>query len=122
MKCFLLLLLFFVPAPMLWAQKSPVASLPPGRYITLLKQGSGKWSRGDIVLIDGSRYRITGGEEEGEYRTSITAQRVFFTSGPLKGAFARLMVHNSRPAIELPEAENSQNNLAAGVIAVLKPQ
>lgn len=121
MKSVLLFTVFFCSALLLHAQARQVAKLPPGRYISLLKQGAGKWERGDIILIDGNKYRITGQEETGEYRISITAQRIFFTSGPLRGAYARLMLHNSKPAIELPQAENSRQNLAAtDVIAVLK--
>lgn len=122
MKSFLLTVLFLTSVHLLQAQAKTVANLPAGRYITLVKEGSGKWSRGDIILIDDNRYKITGETEEGDYRTSITAQRIFFTSGPLRGAFARLMLHNSQPAIELPLAENSQKNLAAtDVIAIWKP-
>lgn len=121
MKSFLLFALLLCSTHWLHAQNAAVSNLPPGRYITLLKPGADKWERGDIILLNNNTYRISGGDETGEYRTSITAQRIFFTSGPLRGAFARLIQHNGKPAIELPQAENSHQQLAAAdVIAVLK--
>ncbi len=122
MKSYLLCtLLWFTMAVAHGQGGSVVSELPPGRYTALLKTGSAKWDRGDILLLNNSQYRISSEEEAGEYRISITAQRIFFTSGPLRGAFARLVLHHAKPAIELPLAENSHQRLAsADVIAVLR--
>ena len=121
MKLLLLFSFFSCSALLLNAQSKQVANLPIGRYVTLLKPGTAKWEHGDIILLDSNRYRISAQDEEGEYRTSITAQRIFFTSGPLRGAFARLVQQGGKPAIELPQAENSHQHLAsADVIAILK--
>lgn len=122
MKSSTICMLLLCAALSLQAQPKTVANLPPGQYIILLKQEGGQWTRGNIILINENRYRLTAEDEEGAYRISITAQRIFFTSGPLRGFFARLMLHSGQPAIELPQAENGgQQGIAAGVIAVWKP-
>ena len=70
-----------------------------------------KWERGDIILVNDSQYRISTSNEVGEYKFSVTAQRVFFTSGPLKSLYAKTSLTNNTPAIVLPVAENQQQGL-----------
>lgn len=106
-----------------YAQDAPVNQLPPGKYETVTKNAAGRWSRGDIQLLDNSHYRLTNEGEAGEYRFSVTAQRVFFTSGPLKGAFAKTSMQQNQPAIVIPLQENQHLvNLSAGadIVGVLK--
>jgi hypothetical protein len=91
--------------------QNPVNSLPPGKYETVSKTEQNKWERGDIILVNDSQYRISTSNEVGEYRFSVTAQRVFFTSGPLKSLYAKTSVFNNTPAIVLPVAENQQQGL-----------
>jgi hypothetical protein len=88
--------------------QNQVQSLPTGKYETVLKTTENKWEKGDIVLIDGNRYKLTTTSEEGDYRFSHAAQRIFFTSGPLKGLFARTSLSKSLPVIVLPVEENDQ--------------
>jgi hypothetical protein len=119
MKLILLFICFTLSAFNLQAQT--VTALPQGKYETQVR-GNGKWDKGDLVLIDNAHYKISSGEETGEYHFSVTAQRVFFTSGPLRGVFARTMLSNSSPAIVLPQAENGQLGikLASGDIIAAK--
>ncbi len=105
MKLFLLSTLFLFTAPSLQAQK--VDHLPAGKYETVIKN-KGKWDKGDLVLLDEGHYKITSTNEAGEYRFSVTAQRIFFTSGPLKGIFAKTTQTNNAPAILIPLTENQQ--------------
>jgi hypothetical protein len=96
--------------------------LPSGKYETLIKN-NGKWDKGDIVLLDEGHYKITTSNETGEYRFSITAQRLFFTSGPLKGVFAKTTLNNNSPSILIPLSENQQLGLklaSADVVAYLR--
>jgi hypothetical protein len=61
----------------------------------------------------------------GEYRYSATAQRVLFTSGALKGAFARAALNGSDLAIVLPARENEELGMklsGADIWAVYKKQ
>ena len=120
MKLFLLSTLFLFTVLSTKAQE--VKTLPAGRYETAIKN-NGKWEKGDIVLLDDSHYKITSASESGEYRFSATAQRVFFTSGPLKGVFAKTTLANGSPAILLPLSENQQLGLklaTADIVGALK--
>jgi hypothetical protein len=83
-----------------------VNDLPPGKYETRIQDF--KWEKGDIELLDNSRYRISSSNETGDYRFSVTAQRVFFTSGPLKGIYAKTQLVNNSPGIFIPLNENQQ--------------
>ena len=67
--------------------------------------------QGDIILVNDNQYRISTSNEVGEYRFSVTAQRVFFTSGPLKSLYAKTSTSNNTPIIVLPVAENQQQGL-----------
>lgn len=120
MKLILLYTFLFFNYMPLNAQQGLINELPSGRYETSLKPGSSKWDRGDIILLDQSRYRISTSDSVGEYRFSKAAQRILFTSGPLRAAFAKVTRLGKKPAIELPRTENYHQQLAsADVVAVL---
>jgi len=108
MKSFLLAL--FIVLLSCGRADAQVNTLPAGKYETVSTNQS-KWERGDIILIDGSKYRVSTSNEVGDYRFSVTAQRVFFTSGPLKSLYAKTSVRNDVPAIVLPVPENAQLGL-----------
>jgi hypothetical protein len=91
--------------------QSQVNELPPGKYETVIKSNQDKWERGDIILLDENKYKISTSNETGEYRFSVTAQRIFFTSGPLRSIFAKTSLNNNAPMIVLPVAENEQLGL-----------
>ncbi|HEU0064244.1 MAG TPA: hypothetical protein VFQ58_04400 [Flavisolibacter sp.] len=93
-----------------WSQKN-LSSLPAGKYETVIKSNQDKWERGDIIILDENKYKISTATEMGEYRFSVTAQRVFFTSGPLKGAFAKTSTDNNNPVIVFPTTENEHMGL-----------
>ncbi|HVG41968.1 MAG TPA: hypothetical protein VM888_10200 [Chitinophagaceae bacterium] len=106
MKFFLLSILF-ISSLSLKAQNDKVTALPPGTYAV---QGNNEtaWAHGDIVLIDDSHYKTGSENAGGEYKFSVTAQRILFVSGPLKGAFAKTAVTAGIPAIILPLKENKE--------------
>lgn len=123
MKVFLLNA-FLLVATGLAAQDAPVSQLPQGKYQTLLKNSQQQWEKGDINLLDENHYKLADGEV-GEYRFSATSQRVFFTSGPLKGVFARTMLQRNVPVIVLPHSENQHLATLSGgsdVVGIFKNQ
>ena len=65
MKTVLLLSLFFISFA---TEAQNNNNLPAGRYETMLKQSQNKWNQGDIILVDGSHYKITSSDEIGEYK------------------------------------------------------
>ncbi len=83
-----------------------VQRLPEGRYETRVNDRG--WEKGDIVLIKDEKYMISSSKEVGEFRFSVTAQRIFFTSGPLKGIYAKTRSTNGSPSIFIPINENEQ--------------
>lgn len=85
-----------------------VESLPTGKYETVIKTNETKWDRGDIILLDDNKYKLSTTAETGEYRFSSAAQRLFFTSGPLKSLFAKTSLDHNSPVIVLPVPENDQ--------------
>lgn len=111
MKYFLLTIMFVICYGYAQSQDRQASSLPAGKYETVLKSNQDKWDKGDIIIIDERQYKISTSNEIGEYRFSVTAQRVFFTSGPLKTVFAKTTVNNNNPAIVLPVSENQQAGL-----------
>jgi hypothetical protein len=115
MKLFLLLGLFLLPALCLKAQN--VTSLSPGKYETKIKTAQNKWEKGDIILLDDNRYKLTKTDEVGEYRFSVAAQRIFFTSGPLKTAYTKVALNNNKPVIIFPAEQNADLGLTAEVWA-----
>jgi hypothetical protein len=106
MKVFLLSAILFVSFTVS-AQKQ-VESLPTGKYETVIKTNESKWERGDIILLEANKYRLSTTNETGDYRFSSAAQRLFFTSGPLKSLFAKTSLDHNSPVIVLPVAENDQ--------------
>ena len=116
MKAFLLSVTFLFS---MWsiAQNNNVSTLPAGKYETIVKDNQIKWDRGDIIILEDGKYKTSNSNDVGEYKFSITAQRIFFTSGPLKGIYAKTSVSKDVPAIFLPFSENEQmgNKLPAEV-------
>lgn len=94
-----------------------VSTLPAGKYETKTKSAGAGWDKGDIILIDDSHYKLSNGGEAGEYKFSVAAQRIFFTSGPLKSAFTKVSVVDSKAIIILPKEENGSLGLTAEVWA-----
>ena len=119
MKCFLLSAFLFFCAQNLHSQ---IRSLPTGKYETTMKKNQSKWERGDIILLDANKYKISTSDEVGEYKFSSAAQRIFFISGPLKSFYAKTSENNNTPAIVLPVSENEQMgvNLSSEVWCYLK--
>lgn len=103
MKVFLL---SFLLLAVVTIAQSQVQTLPTGKYETVLKAKSSKWERGDIILLDANKYKLSSSDEVGDYRFSSAAQRIFFTSGPLKNLFAKTSMNNNSPVIVLPVEEN----------------
>ncbi len=123
MKSILPAVIFFFSTTIAQAQDGPVNTLPAGKYETVLKTIGTKWVKGDIEIVDENHYRLSAANEMGEYRFSATAQRIFFTSGPMKGAFAKTVRNGNQFSILLPLAENQQlgQSLAsADIIGSLK--
>ena len=106
MKVFLLSVILFFSFAV--NGQNQVHTLPTGKYETVIKNKESKWERGDIILLDGNKYRLSTGNDTGDYRFSSAAQRIFFTSGPLKDLYAKTSSSNNSPVIVLPVAENDQ--------------
>lgn len=87
-----------------------------------MAEGPARWDKGDLLLIDKQRYCITGAADTGMYRASFTAQRIFFVSGPMRGAYAKLGWYQNKPAIEWPLHENSHHQLANGSLRAIYQQ
>jgi len=115
MKSSLLTLLFFVSA--LAGKAQAVSDLPAGKYETKAKVAQNKWDKGDILLLDDTHYKLSSGGDVGEYKFSVAAQRIFFTSGPLKSAFTKVALSNGKPVIILPQEENGSLGLTAEIWA-----
>jgi hypothetical protein len=105
MKTFLLFLYFLFTAPQAFSQQ-PVNALPKGKYET--KVMGSAWEKGDILILDDGHYKLSSNNDIGEYRFSETAQRIFFTSGPLKGIFAKTRLEENVAGIFIPLNENQQ--------------
>lgn len=108
MKAYLLSCTFIFITGFCQAQSNQVNSLPSGKYETIIKSSQNRWERGDIVILPDNKYKLSTSDDIGEYKFSVTAQRVFFTSGPLKSLFARTSLDNNIPAIILPVSENEE--------------
>jgi hypothetical protein len=115
MKPLLLVSLFILSA--LFSSAQSVATLPPGKYEAKIKGAQSKWDKGDIILLDESRYRLSNNNEVGEYRFSVAAQRIFFLSGPLKTAYTKVVLNNKKIVIVLPAEQNPDLGLTAEVWA-----
>ncbi|MFL5740935.1 MAG: hypothetical protein ACJ75B_12000 [Flavisolibacter sp.] len=108
MKALLLSCVFVLAIIAGKAQTRPVSSLPAGKYETIIKSSMLKWERGDIIILPENKYKISSSDEVGDYKFSVSAQRIFFTSGPLKCMYAKTSMDNDTPAIVLPVVENQQ--------------
>src|SRR4051812_42114043 len=108
MKAFILSSTMILFTVALKAQDSQVNTLPAGKYETITRHNQAKWDMGDIILMPENKYKVSTSDEVGDYKFSITAQRVFFTSGPLKSLYAKTTMINDRPQIVVPVSENAQ--------------
>ncbi|HEU0063856.1 MAG TPA: hypothetical protein VFQ58_02455 [Flavisolibacter sp.] len=110
MRAFILFIILVISTIISKAQSS-LNALPAGKYETIFKANQNKWDKGDIIILDENRYKMSTSEEIGEYRFSVTVQRVFFISGPLKSIFAKTSLSNNIPSIVLPQSENEHVGL-----------
>jgi hypothetical protein len=115
MKYSLLSTLFLLSV--LFSKAQNVSELPAGKYETKTKTAQNKWEKGDIIIIDESRYKLSSSGEIGDYKFSMAAQRIFFTSGPLKSAYTKVTLANGKPAIILPIEQNGGLGLTAEIWA-----
>ena len=115
MKYILLSTALLLSASFLNAQS--VSDLPAGKYETKSRMAQNKWEKGDIILLDDSHYKLSTSGDVGEYKFSVAAQRIFFTSGPLKSAFTKIAVANGKPVIIFPQEENGSLGLTAEIWA-----
>lgn len=111
------LLIILLLGSVLVTKAQNVSDLPAGKYETKTKTAQNKWEKGDIILIDDTHYKLSSGGDIGEYKFSVAAQRIFFTSGPLKSAFTKVTSANGKPVIILPIAENGTLGLTAEIWA-----
>jgi len=111
------LLFLLLTLSVLFTNGQSVSDLPAGKYEAKLKSAPNRWDKGDIIIIDDNRYRLSTSDEVGEYKFSVAAQRIFFTSGPLKSAFTKVAVSNGKPVIILPQEENGSLGLKAEIWA-----
>jgi hypothetical protein len=112
------MLLFTLLLPLAFTSNAQnIPELPAGKYETKTKLAQNKWEKGDIIVMDDSHYKLSTGGEVGEYKFSVAAQRIFFTSGPLKSAFTRVTSANGNPVIILPIEENAGLGITAEVWA-----
>ena len=115
MKPLILIVIFVCMA--VSAQAQNVTAISPGKYETKFKNAAKKWEKGDVLILDEDRYKMSGSNEIGEYKFSVAAQRIFFTSGPLKGAYTKVVLSNNKPAIVFPTERNGELGLTAEVWA-----
>lgn len=111
MKQAILIFLFGLSNMLIFSQQKQIDKLPSGKYEAGNNTAQSSWNHGDLVISDDSHYKVSGSDESGEYKFSVTAQRVFFTSGPLKRYFARAGVNNDQASIIFPSKENQQMGL-----------
>lgn len=115
MKYSLLAAILAMATPGLHAQS--LTDLPTGKYEARFKTAQSNWERGDIIILDESHYKLSNGTDVGDYKFSQAAQRIFFTTGPLKSAFTKVATTNGKPVIILPKEENGTLGLTAEVWA-----
>ncbi|MDQ3279623.1 MAG: hypothetical protein M3Q06_14955 [Bacteroidota bacterium] len=115
MKSLLLILTF--ACMVVSAKAQSVTAMSPGKYEAKFRNAAKNWEKGDVIILDDNRYRLSGDEEVGEYRFSVAAQRIFFTSGPLKSAFTKVILNNNKPAIVFPTEKNGELGITAEVWA-----
>jgi hypothetical protein len=101
----------------LFTKAQNVTTLSAGKYETKTKVAQNRWEKGDVILLDDSHYRLSSSNEIGDYRFSVAAQRIFFTSGPLKSAFTKVAQKNNQTVIIFPLEQNQELGLTAEVWA-----
>lgn len=101
----------------LFAKAQNVSAVAPGKYETKTRVAQNKWEKGDVIILDDNRYKLSGASDVGEYRFSVAAQRIFFTSGPLKSAFTKVALNNNKTVIIFPLEQNRELGLTAEVWA-----
>lgn len=111
------LLFVFILLAALSGQAQNVRSLSPGKYETRTKASPNRWDKGDIILLDDSHYKLSGSSEIGDYKFSVAAQRIFFSSGPLKSAYTKVILNSSKAVIVFPIEQNGDLGLTAEVWA-----
>jgi hypothetical protein len=109
--------LFFFLAFVFFAQAQNVNTLSPGKYTARIKATQKAWEKGDVIFLDNNRYKLSSDAEVGEYRFSSAAQRIFFTSGPLKGAVTKVSLNNNKTVIIFPVEQNQELGITAEVWA-----
>ncbi|HVK96982.1 MAG TPA: hypothetical protein VM368_04150 [Flavisolibacter sp.] len=117
---YIILTTVFALSVLISKAQNTVTSLPSGKYETRYKALNGKWQVGDIILMNDSQYKTSAGTDIGDYKFSVSAQRIIFTSGPLKGVYATTVHKDNVPIIVLPVAENAALNLSSEVWAYYK--
>ena len=115
MKPLLLIVTFACMA--VFAKAQNVTAISPGKYETRFKNAAKKWEKGDVIILDDNRYKLSDNEEVGEYKFSVAAQRIFFTSGPLKSAFTKVILNNNKPAIIFPTEKNGELGITSEIWA-----
>ncbi len=111
------LLFSFLALAAIFTNAQNVTALAPGKYETKTKTAQKGWEKGDIILLDENRYKLSSDKEVGEYRFSVAAQRIFFTSGPLKTAYTKVILNNNKPVIVFPAEQNPDLGLTAEIWA-----
>src|SRR4051812_21950923 len=122
MKAFLLSSTMILISLLGKAQDAQVNNLPAGKYETITRHNQAKWDLGDIILLPENKYKVSTSDEVGDYKFSVTAQRIFFTSGPLKSLYAKTAMNNDKPQIVLPVTENAQfgQKIPSDIVGFLK--
>lgn len=110
-------LLSFVLLITAFANAQAVTNLTLGRYEARLKAAQKTWEKGDLIFLDDSHYKLSAGDDAGEYKFSAAAQRIFFTSGPLKSLFTKVLLVGGKTIIIIPAEENSSFGITAEVWA-----
>lgn len=110
-------LLFVFSFAFLLGSAQAVSQLPSGKYETRLKAAQKSWEKGDIILLDDTHYKLSSGGDVGEYKFSVAAQRIFFTSGPLKSLFTKVNLVNNKPVIIIPAEQNGDLGITAEIWA-----
>lgn len=97
-----------------------VQSLPAGKYETRLNNSKARWTRGDLALQGNGQYTFGDSKEAGDYKFSVAAQRIFFTSGPLKGMYATTTMQGQTPVIIFPRNDAQPISITEDVYAFFR--
>lgn len=111
------LLIAFLVCFAVTAKSQQVSAIASGKYETKFKNAAKKWEKGDVIILDDNRYKLSNGGDIGDYKFSVAAQRIFFTSGPLKGAYTKVILNNNKPAIVFPTEQNGELGITAEIWA-----